>query len=56
MTEAESLHSGIPEITVMNQPASILGLKASYSKGKLGSFLFMIKSVSQGLACNLNYK
>jgi hypothetical protein len=34
----------------MNQPASILGLKAMlYSKDELGLFLCMIKSVSQGL-------
>lgn len=30
--------------------------KPSYSKGKLGSFLFMIIPVSQGLGYNSNYK
>lgn len=28
---------------VMNEPAFILDLKASYNKDKLGPFLFMIK-------------
>lgn len=33
----------------MDQPASILGLNSSYSKGKRGSFLFALRCVSRGL-------
>lgn len=36
-------------LKVMNHPASISGLRAFYSKDKLGSLLCMIKPVSQGL-------
>lgn len=38
----------------MSLPVSILGLKAILEKDKLGSFWFMIKSVSQGLGSALS--
>lgn len=39
---------------VMNEPAFILDLKASYNKDKLGPFLFMIKPLYRWLftACS----
>lgn len=43
---------------VMNEPAFILDLKASYNKDKLGPFLFMIKSLYKWLftACSKKWQ